>query len=108
MAAALTNALRRIRSTVSSSGQEPIPNDRWTYRDWGSGVAIRVASQYGDGGFVSWQILSWVLGGLLVYVTADGGANAKEWGFEIHFDGVGVVGNGAVVQDPRMSGGSVE
>ncbi|KAL9068828.1 MAG: hypothetical protein Q9161_005915 [Pseudevernia consocians] len=110
LAAALTNALRLIRSNVHSSGEEPIPDDGWVYRDRGSYVGVLVVSDEWYGGFVSWQVLSWALGGLLEFMTADGGANAKGWGFAIHVHDVGRVGSGVVEYLPRSggSGGSVE
>ncbi len=106
LAGALTNALRRIRRDVLSRSHEPIPNGGWNYRDQGSYVGIRVVSEDWHGEFVSWQVLSWALGGLLEYVEGGEGQNARAWGFEIDVHDVGRVGRGVVGYFP-MRGGSV-
>lgn len=67
ISACLTAALRRIAPNVTTEPSDPIPNNRFDYRDRTSGVHVEYIG-FIDLNWLTWQQLSWALFGLLTFV----------------------------------------
>jgi len=67
ISACVTAILRRIAPNVTAEPAGPIPDNRFSYRDRTSGVAIEYIG-FIDLNWLTWQQLSWALVGLLEFV----------------------------------------
>ena len=98
LSATLTSALQIIEPHLKREGAQAIPESEWMYRDSMSNVCfgVAVSSRF----TLSWQQLSWVIIGLLHWMTGPGLSDCKNLNVRIEVVGQGVVGIGSVFRTP--------
>ena len=98
LSATLTSALQIIEPHLKREGAQAIPESEWVYRDSMSNVCFGVAIS--PRFTLSWQQLSWVIIGLLHWMTGPGLSDCKNLNARIEIIGQGVVGIGSVFRTP--------
>lgn len=76
LTAALTSALQKIAPEISSHPSTPIPNNEFYYRDRISSVEVQYEG-FIDLHVLSWQQLSWTLGGMVRFIEESKGERAR-------------------------------
>ena len=101
LTATLTSALRIIEPHVVAEGHQAIAGNRWTYGDMVTRIAFTL--------FICpertllWQELSWILIGIIHWMTAEGSSNCRNLAFDFEIENQeGVVGYGIVLHDPSL------
>lgn len=94
LSATLTGALRKIYPHLAREGGQAIPDNRWFYGDVMTDVWLGVEVWIGR--TLSWQQLSWVISGLLQWMTGPGGSNIKTVLIDFNLEGEESLGIGAL------------
>jgi hypothetical protein len=94
ISAALTGALRKIYPHLAREGGQAIPDNRWSYGDVMTDVWLSVVVWIGR--TLSWQQLSWVVSGLLQWMTSPGRSSTKTVLVDFSLEGEGSIGIGAL------------
>ncbi|KAL2036922.1 hypothetical protein N7G274_010347 [Stereocaulon virgatum] len=92
--AALTGALREIYPHLARERGQAIPDNEWSYGDGMTDVWLSVLVW--SGRTLSWQQLSWVVFGLLQWMTGPGRSNFKTVLVDFNVQGEGFLGIGAL------------
>ena len=102
MSAALTGALSKIYPHLAREGNQAIPDNRWTYGDVVTNVGLSIMVWAGS--TLSWQQLSWVVTGLLQWMTGPGRSDIMTVSFDFNLEGEGYLGMGALVSQYPPAG----
>ncbi len=98
LSATLTSALRTIEPHLRREGAQAIPDVEWVYRDSVTNIAFGVIVL--PGRTLSWQQLSWIIIGLMHWMTEPGLGDCKNLNFDIQIVDQGVAGVGSVFRSP--------
>lgn len=101
--AGLTNALRRIYSSVPGQASSPTTDNFHWYRDKVSRLWFQVRSITRD--VITWQQLNWVVAGLLQWMKDD---NCRELPFKFKDIDEGTIGVGSIGYDSPPRGASTD
>ena len=102
MNAALTGALSKIYPHLAREGNQAIPDNRWGYGDVVTSVLLSIMVWVGS--TLSWQQLSWVITGLLQWMTGPGRSDIMTVSFDFKIEGKGYLGMGALVSQYPPAG----
>ena len=87
MNAALTGALSKIYPHLAREGDQAIPDNQWGYGDVVTSVLLSIMVWVGS--TLSWQQLSWVITGLLQWMTGPGRSDIMTVSFDFKISGKG-------------------
>lgn len=98
LAATLTSALRMIEPHVLAEGAQAVPENQWMYEDRMTKIVFNLV--FCPARTLLWQELSWVLIGIMHWMTAEGSDYCKGFVFDVQIEGrEGLVGDGYVLHD---------
>lgn len=106
MSAALTGALSKIYPHLAREGDQAIPDNGWMYGDVVTNVWLSIIVWVGS--TLSWQQLSWVINGLLQWMTGPGRSDITSVSFDFYLEGEGYLGMGALVSQYPPAGAADE
>ena len=106
MSAAMTGALSKIYPHLAREGDQAIPDNRWAYGDVVTHVWLSI--MVGAESTLSWQQLSWVITGLLQWMTGPGRSDITTLSFDFSLKGEGYLGMGALASQYQPGGAADE